>query len=165
MPAASCSGPRRSGGQDPAGVSANGRNGNPLGGLRFPAGQNHHHGRRQEGQRPLPHHTRHRWAAERGERAHIYVIQRFNGHVSATSGNFGDRYFGTDAPPDWSDEEVEEPSYWWHSQMGTIVQRALTVARFRVCSPLKTISDVCFRSEKAAERTKVIVTLWRVSIV
>lgn len=27
-------------------------------------------------------------------------------------GNFGDRYFGTDAPPDWSDEEVDEPSIW-----------------------------------------------------
>lgn len=27
-------------------------------------------------------------------------------------GNFGDRYFGTDAPPDWSDEEMDEPSYW-----------------------------------------------------
>ena len=26
-------------------------------------------------------------------------------------GNFGDRYFGTDAPPEWSDEEMDEPSY------------------------------------------------------
>lgn len=26
-------------------------------------------------------------------------------------GNFGDRYFGTDAPPDWSDEDMDEPSY------------------------------------------------------
>uniref|UniRef100_A0AAQ4RUW5 uridine/cytidine kinase n=1 Tax=Gasterosteus aculeatus aculeatus TaxID=481459 RepID=A0AAQ4RUW5_GASAC len=29
----------------------------------------------------------------------------------APVGNFGDRYFGTDAPPDWSDEEMDEPSY------------------------------------------------------
>lgn len=35
----------------------------------------------------------------------------FNGHVSAVLGNFGDRYFGTDAPPDWSDEDMDEPSY------------------------------------------------------
>lgn len=27
-----------------------------------------------------------------------------------SEGNFGDRYFGTDAPPDWSDEDVGEPS-------------------------------------------------------
>lgn len=29
-----------------------------------------------------------------------------------SAGNFGDRYFGTDAPPDWSDEDMDEPSYW-----------------------------------------------------
>lgn len=38
-------------------------------------------------------------------------VQPFNRHLSATAGNFGDRYFGTDAPPDWSDEETDEPSY------------------------------------------------------
>lgn len=27
------------------------------------------------------------------------------------AGNFGDRYFGTDAPPDWSDDDMDEPSY------------------------------------------------------
>ncbi|XP_041081243.1 uridine-cytidine kinase-like 1 isoform X4 [Polyodon spathula] len=29
-------------------------------------------------------------------------------HIIPGIGNFGDRYFGTDAPPDWSDEELEE---------------------------------------------------------
>lgn len=32
-------------------------------------------------------------------------------HIIPGIGNFGDRYFGTDAPPDWSDEELDEPSY------------------------------------------------------
>ncbi|KAM6929987.1 uridine-cytidine kinase-like 1 isoform 2-T2 [Lycodopsis pacificus] len=32
-------------------------------------------------------------------------------HIIPGIGNFGDRYFGTDAPPDWSDEEMDEPSY------------------------------------------------------
>lgn len=32
-------------------------------------------------------------------------------YVCFWAGNFGDRYFGTDAPPDWSDEEMDEPSY------------------------------------------------------
>ncbi|XP_056278514.1 uridine-cytidine kinase-like 1 isoform X2 [Pseudoliparis swirei] len=32
-------------------------------------------------------------------------------HIIPGIGNFGDRYFGTDAPPDWSDEETDEPSY------------------------------------------------------
>ncbi|XP_008316160.2 uridine-cytidine kinase-like 1 isoform X2 [Cynoglossus semilaevis] len=32
-------------------------------------------------------------------------------HIVPGIGNFGDRYFGTDAPPDWSDEEMDEPSY------------------------------------------------------
>nr|XP_020463781.1 uridine-cytidine kinase-like 1 isoform X4 [Monopterus albus] len=32
-------------------------------------------------------------------------------HIIPGIGNFGDRYFGTDAPPDWSDEEMEERSY------------------------------------------------------
>uniref|UniRef100_A0A672HMF8 uridine/cytidine kinase n=1 Tax=Salarias fasciatus TaxID=181472 RepID=A0A672HMF8_SALFA len=31
-------------------------------------------------------------------------------HIIPGIGNFGDRYFGTDAPPDWSDEEMDEPS-------------------------------------------------------
>ncbi|XP_034761858.1 uridine-cytidine kinase-like 1 isoform X1 [Acipenser ruthenus] len=31
-------------------------------------------------------------------------------HIIPGIGNFGDRYFGTDAPPDWSDEEPEEAS-------------------------------------------------------
>lgn len=44
------SGPRCSGGQDPAGFFADGRNGSPLSCLRFPTGQNHHHSRGQEGQ-------------------------------------------------------------------------------------------------------------------
>lgn len=44
-------------------------------------------------------------------RAHARATQPFNGHVSAMLGNFGDRYFGTDAPPDWSDEDMDEPSY------------------------------------------------------
>ncbi|KAA8590948.1 hypothetical protein FQN60_001891 [Etheostoma spectabile] len=30
-------------------------------------------------------------------------------HIIPGIGNFGDRYFGTDAPPDWSDEEMDEP--------------------------------------------------------
>jgi len=54
------SGPRRAGGQDPAGVPAHGGDGRPLGGLRIPTGQDYHHGRGQEGQRPLSHHPRHR---------------------------------------------------------------------------------------------------------
>lgn len=57
----SFSGPWRSGGQDPAGVFANGRNGSPFSGLRVPTGQNHHHSCWQEGQWSLPHHTWHRW--------------------------------------------------------------------------------------------------------
>ncbi|XP_032432083.1 uridine-cytidine kinase-like 1 isoform X3 [Xiphophorus hellerii] len=32
-------------------------------------------------------------------------------HIIPGIGNFGDRYFGTDAPPDWSDEDLDEPSY------------------------------------------------------
>ncbi|XP_018612212.1 uridine-cytidine kinase-like 1 isoform X2 [Scleropages formosus] len=32
-------------------------------------------------------------------------------HIIPGIGNFGDRYFGTDAPQDWSDEETDEPSY------------------------------------------------------
>ncbi|KAM6977055.1 uridine-cytidine kinase-like 1 isoform 1-T1 [Aplochiton taeniatus] len=32
-------------------------------------------------------------------------------HIIPGIGNFGDRYFGTDAPLDWSDEEIDEPSY------------------------------------------------------
>ncbi|XP_061612616.1 uridine-cytidine kinase-like 1 isoform X5 [Phyllopteryx taeniolatus] len=32
-------------------------------------------------------------------------------HIIPGIGNFGDRYFGTDAPPDWSDDEMDEPSY------------------------------------------------------
>lgn len=32
-------------------------------------------------------------------------------HIIPGIGNFGDRYFGTDAPPEWSDEEMDEPSY------------------------------------------------------
>ncbi|XP_072552252.1 uridine-cytidine kinase-like 1 isoform X1 [Salminus brasiliensis] len=32
-------------------------------------------------------------------------------HIIPGIGNFGDRYFGTDAPPDWSDEDMDEPSY------------------------------------------------------
>lgn len=47
----------------------------------------------------------------RKTRAHARVGNPFNRRVSATLGNFGDRYFGTDAPPDWSDEEMDEPSY------------------------------------------------------
>ncbi|KAK3518976.1 hypothetical protein QTP70_016142, partial [Hemibagrus guttatus] len=31
-------------------------------------------------------------------------------HIIPGIGNFGDRYFGTDAPPDWSDEDMNEPS-------------------------------------------------------
>ncbi|TSS48091.1 Uridine-cytidine kinase-like 1 [Bagarius yarrelli] len=31
-------------------------------------------------------------------------------HIIPGIGNFGDRYFGTDAPPDWSDEDIDEPS-------------------------------------------------------
>ncbi|XP_072557898.1 uridine-cytidine kinase-like 1 isoform X1 [Paramormyrops kingsleyae] len=31
-------------------------------------------------------------------------------HIIPGIGNFGDRYFGTDAPLNWSDEEMEEPS-------------------------------------------------------
>ncbi|XP_053542190.1 uridine-cytidine kinase-like 1 isoform X4 [Ictalurus punctatus] len=31
-------------------------------------------------------------------------------HIIPGIGNFGDRYFGTDAPPDWSDEDMDEPS-------------------------------------------------------
>ncbi|KAM9343076.1 uridine-cytidine kinase-like 1 isoform 1-T1 [Pholidichthys leucotaenia] len=31
-------------------------------------------------------------------------------HIIPGIGNFGDRYFGTDAPPDWSDEEIDEPN-------------------------------------------------------
>ncbi|KAM9445629.1 uridine-cytidine kinase-like 1 isoform 5-T5 [Clarias gariepinus] len=30
-------------------------------------------------------------------------------HIIPGIGNFGDRYFGTDAPPDWSDEDMDEP--------------------------------------------------------
>ena len=54
------SGPRRPGGEDPAGVSAHGGDGRPLGGLRLPPGPDHHHRRGQGGQRPVPHHPRHR---------------------------------------------------------------------------------------------------------
>ncbi|XP_061836873.1 uridine-cytidine kinase-like 1 isoform X5 [Nerophis lumbriciformis] len=32
-------------------------------------------------------------------------------HITPGIGNFGDRYFGTDAPPDWSDDDMDEPSY------------------------------------------------------
>ncbi|XP_055043789.1 uridine-cytidine kinase-like 1 isoform X2 [Misgurnus anguillicaudatus] len=32
-------------------------------------------------------------------------------HIIPGIGNFGDRYFGTDAPPDWSDDDLDEPSY------------------------------------------------------
>ncbi|MCI4387564.1 hypothetical protein PGIGA_G00075580 [Pangasianodon gigas] len=32
-------------------------------------------------------------------------------HIIPGIGNFGDRYFGTDAPPDWSDEDMDEPSW------------------------------------------------------
>uniref|UniRef100_A0A7N6AW41 Uridine-cytidine kinase n=1 Tax=Anabas testudineus TaxID=64144 RepID=A0A7N6AW41_ANATE len=32
-------------------------------------------------------------------------------HIIPGIGNFGDRYFGTDPPPDWSDEDIDEPSY------------------------------------------------------
>ncbi|TRY60881.1 hypothetical protein DNTS_035147 [Danionella cerebrum] len=31
-------------------------------------------------------------------------------HIIPGIGNFGDRYFGTDAPPDWSDEDMDELS-------------------------------------------------------
>ncbi|KTF85691.1 hypothetical protein cypCar_00007512 [Cyprinus carpio] len=31
-------------------------------------------------------------------------------HIIPGIGNFGDRYFGTDAPPDWSDDDMDEPS-------------------------------------------------------
>ncbi|MEQ2204097.1 hypothetical protein XENOCAPTIV_007787 [Xenoophorus captivus] len=31
-------------------------------------------------------------------------------HIIPGIGNFGDRYFGTDAPPDWSDEDIDKPS-------------------------------------------------------
>lgn len=114
-------GPWRPGGQDPAGVPADGRDGRPLSGLRVPAGENHHHGCGQEGQWSLSHHTWHRWVVQPRQRAYsplsLFVFfYRFwlVFRVSIVSGNFGDRYFGTDAPPDWSDEEMDEPSYWWH---------------------------------------------------
>lgn len=58
-------GPWCSRGQDPAGVSVDGRNGSPFCGVRVPTSQNHHHCCRQEGQRPLSHHTWHRWVCER----------------------------------------------------------------------------------------------------
>ncbi|XP_065142386.1 uridine-cytidine kinase-like 1 isoform X2 [Paramisgurnus dabryanus] len=32
-------------------------------------------------------------------------------HIIPGIGNFGDRYFGTDAPQDWSDDDMDEPSY------------------------------------------------------
>ncbi|XP_048839350.1 uridine-cytidine kinase-like 1 isoform X1 [Brienomyrus brachyistius] len=32
-------------------------------------------------------------------------------HIIPGIGNFGDRYFGTDAPLNWSDDEMDEPSY------------------------------------------------------
>lgn len=48
---------------------------------------------------------------QKDESARARAWQPFNGHVSAMLGNFGDRYFGTDAPPDWSDEDMDEPSY------------------------------------------------------
>ncbi|XP_061760349.1 uridine-cytidine kinase-like 1 isoform X5 [Nerophis ophidion] len=32
-------------------------------------------------------------------------------HIIPGIGNFGDRYFGTDAPPEWSDDDMDEPSY------------------------------------------------------
>ncbi|KAM9786062.1 uridine-cytidine kinase-like 1 isoform 1-T1 [Neosynchiropus ocellatus] len=32
-------------------------------------------------------------------------------HIIPGIGNFGDRYFGTDAPPDWSDDDMDEPTY------------------------------------------------------
>ncbi len=56
-----CVGSWCSGGEDPAGVSADGWNGRPFCGLCLSSGQNHHNRRRQEGQRPVPHHPRHRW--------------------------------------------------------------------------------------------------------
>lgn len=58
-------GPWRSGEQDPARVSAYGRNGSPLSCLRIPSGQNHHHRCGQEGQWSLSHHTWHRWVTGR----------------------------------------------------------------------------------------------------
>lgn len=48
---------------------------------------------------------------QKNESARARASHTFNRHVSAMLGNFGDRYFGTDAPPDWSDEDMDEPSY------------------------------------------------------
>ncbi|XP_076851156.1 uridine-cytidine kinase-like 1 isoform X5 [Brachyhypopomus gauderio] len=31
-------------------------------------------------------------------------------HIIPGIGNFGDRYFGTDGPPDWSDDDMDEPN-------------------------------------------------------
>lgn len=42
------------------------------------------------------------------KRAHALNV--YNARLCAAAGNFGDRYFGTDAPPDWSDEEPDEHS-------------------------------------------------------
>ncbi len=36
----------------------------------------------------------------------------FSWFIYFCPGNFGDRYFGTDAPPDWSDDDMEELSCW-----------------------------------------------------
>ncbi|XP_054617744.1 uridine-cytidine kinase-like 1 isoform X3 [Dunckerocampus dactyliophorus] len=56
----SAAGPRRAGGQDLPVVVADGRDGRPLGGLRLPQRENHHHCRGQGSQRALPHHPGHR---------------------------------------------------------------------------------------------------------
>lgn len=42
----------------------------------------------------------------------LYIFARFNNIFCNSAGNFGDRYFGTDAPPDWSEDDLDEPSYW-----------------------------------------------------
>lgn len=63
----SFSGPWCTGGQNPAGVFANGWNGSPFSGLRVSTGQDHHHSCWQEGQWSLPHHTWHWWVKLRKE--------------------------------------------------------------------------------------------------
>lgn len=96
---------------------------------------------------------------QKNESARARASQPVNGHVSAMLGNFGDRYFGTDAPPDWSDEDMDEPSYWPRFGRG----RLSSVHWLVWCSICASEDGYrrFFRSERADERTKFAVTLLR----
>ena len=113
----SSEGPRRGGRQALPAVPTHGRDGRPLSGLRLPQSPHHHHRRGQRGQRPVPHRSGHRWGCVcEQDKARSFRLSCPLSYLRLSTGNFGDRYFGTDAPSDWRDEGLD---YW-----RLVVQRA-----------------------------------------